>query len=237
MRFVFAAVAAAAIAGAVVFALLGYGGSTTTSAATISLGAPTNDTPSSPTGQFTRTGSVLRQGGKPELLFVGALYCPHCGVERWAIVKALSQFGAFSHVRGTTNGQGVPTFDLTGAQYASRYVAFVHKDVEDQSYTTLQSLSPQEQSLFSRYDPTGVIPMILVGGYAMNNSPIDPSVIDGKSFATVENGLKRGSHTSFVRDINAEANVVTALLCHADGMQPRSACGRHVVRGLTTSIP
>ena len=36
---------------------------------------------------------ALTSGGKPEILYVGAEYCPYCAAERWAMVVALSRFG------------------------------------------------------------------------------------------------------------------------------------------------
>ena len=36
--------------------------------------------------------------GKPEVLYIGAEYCPYCAAERWAMVQALSRFGTFSNL-------------------------------------------------------------------------------------------------------------------------------------------
>jgi hypothetical protein len=30
-----------------------------------------------------------------------------------------------------------------------------------------------------------------------------------------------------VQDVNAEANIITALICHADGSRPGKACHHH----------
>ena len=222
--------------GAVAVAMHGYGSTTPTSAVAATLGAPTGATPPTPTGQFHKVGSVLRQGGKAEFVFFGALYCPHCAVERWAIVKSLSQFGRFSHMSSTTNGQGVPTFDLTHATFQSKYVSFEARDMQDQSGNTLQALSADQQSLFRQYDPTGGIPLVAVGGYAMSGSPILPDEISGRPFNAVQSALKHNVSDNFVQDINAEANVLTALICHADGMQPQAPCGRSVIRHLVASV-
>lgn len=229
-------VAVIAMAAAVLFALHGYGQGATPKAVAASLGAPTSAVPSSPLGNFTKVGPMVRQQGKLQLLFVGALYCPHCAVERWAIIKALSQFGTFSHIKSTTNGSGVPTFDLTGAQYTSRYVAFDHKDIEDQSYKKLQTLSPDENATFQRLDPSGGIPLVSVGGYAMSGSPIDPAELSGQSFDTIQHGLKGGSSQAATTDINAEANVLTGLICHADGMKPGAACNRPTIQHIVSAM-
>jgi len=231
------AVMAAAV---VVLAAFGYAfhqnGNGAGSAVAAGLGSPSTTTPVSPVGDFKPVGNVLRQGGKPEMFFAGALYCPHCAVERWAIVKALQGFGSFSGQRSTTNGDGVPTFDLTHATYHSRYVAFVARDIQDQQYHPLQSLTGQQQALFNRYDSTGSIPLVLVGGYAMSGSPIDSSEAQGRSFTNVQQALRQGKHDNFVHDVNDESTVITGLLCHADGMQPASTCNRGPVRSVVREL-
>ena len=40
----------------------------------------------------TVTGTPLTSDGKPELLYLGAEYCPFCAAQRWAMVNALSRF-------------------------------------------------------------------------------------------------------------------------------------------------
>jgi hypothetical protein len=45
-------------------------------------------------------GAPLTSGGKPEILYVGAEYCPYCATERWPLAVALSRFGTFSGLHG-----------------------------------------------------------------------------------------------------------------------------------------
>lgn len=230
--------AAAALAGAVAFALHGNTAGTSTTAVAASLGPPTSEVASPPTGAFTHVGTPLYQGGKPELLFIGAQYCPHCAGQRWAIVKALNQFGTFSGVTSSTNDDGtVPTFDLTGAKYTSKYVAFDHKDVEDRNHNPLQSLSPNEQSIFNQLDPSGGIPLITVGDYTLLGDGYDLSVIEGKSFTAVQHAMQAGDQsTPLVSAINGEANSITAFICHADKMQPQTVCGRPAIRRIVSHL-
>ncbi len=234
-------VAAAALAGSLVYALHATSAGPTAAVAA-SLGAPTEAVPASPTGQFSPAGSVIRQGGKPELLFVGAQYCPFCAAERWAVVKALSQFGTFSGLASSSSSSGeggfgaIPTFNLLHATYRSSFVAFVHKDIEDRNHNSLQTLTSQEQALFSRNDPDGGIPMVLAGGYKMEGAGYSPGEIDNKPFSAVQRALRAGHDTGFARDINAETNVITALLCHADGGRPAATCDRSGVSGIASRL-
>src|SRR5579883_612664 len=48
---------------------------------------------------------ALTQDGKPEVLYMGAEYCPFCAAERWAMIAALSRFGSFSNLHTTTSSE------------------------------------------------------------------------------------------------------------------------------------
>jgi hypothetical protein len=230
--------AVAALAAAVVFALRGNAASVSENAVAAGLGAPTSDVASPPTGAFNYVGAPLYQGGKPELLFIGAQYCPHCAGQRWAIVKALDQFGTFSNVTSSANDDGtIPTFNLHDATYTSNYVAFDHKDLEDRSHNPLDTLSPDEQAIFNRLDPSGGIPLIAVGGYALLGDGYDLSLIQGKPFNAVQQAMQRGSRSDpLVSAVNGETNSITAFICHADRMQPHTVCNRPVIRSIVSQL-
>ena len=46
------------------------------------------------------TGPPLLSNGKPEMLYIGAEFCPYCAGMRWAMAVALSRFGTLSPLRG-----------------------------------------------------------------------------------------------------------------------------------------
>ena len=46
-------------------------------------------------------GARLTAAGNPEMLFVGAEFCPICATERWVMLVALSHFGTFANVSKT----------------------------------------------------------------------------------------------------------------------------------------
>jgi thiol-disulfide isomerase/thioredoxin len=213
-------------------------------AASASLGGLSTSRPSGSTGNFHHVSAPFRQGRKPVFLFVGAQYCPYCAAERWGIVKALSRFGTWSNLRVGHSSDGslgdnlgsIPTFELFGAQYRSRYLAFQSRDVEDNAGNTLQSLSTLQQTLFNRYDSTGSIPFVYVDGYAMSGSGYSPTELQGHSFAEITRQLQANGHAVYANDINGEANLLTALVCKADGNQPGSVCNQAVIRGIARSI-
>jgi hypothetical protein len=104
-------------------------------------------------------------------------------------------------------------------------------------------------------------PLLLVGGYLqMGPQVVFPADLEGPApggssgppgssqapttglpFATVHDALANNTPTkqftpSALYDINAEANLIEALVCHADGMQPRKTCGRIVIRKLLKEV-
>src|SRR5215472_10970196 len=59
---------------------------TTVPASTLdAVGKGTGDSPLQPT---QGSPAALTSGGKPEILYVGAEYCPYCAAERWAMAVA-----------------------------------------------------------------------------------------------------------------------------------------------------
>ena len=58
--------------------------------------------------------------GKPEVLYVGAEFCPFCGAERWPLIVALSRFGHFTTLTNMQSAQALgvprhPDLQLRGA--------------------------------------------------------------------------------------------------------------------------
>src|SRR4051794_39526551 len=104
-------------------------------------------------------GITLTRGGKPELLYVGAEYCPYCAAERWAMVTALSRFGTFKNLGAITSSStdvypNTHTFTFYGPTYTSNYLTFQSKEVETNQaegtgYTPLEKLDAQESQLLS----------------------------------------------------------------------------------------
>lgn len=93
------------------------------------------------------------------------------------------------------------------------------------------------------------LPLVLVGGYVQANLEIiklgdfstyatttTPNFIpapSGLPFATIQSDLQKGidpPNTTLNEDVDAEANVMTTLICHADGGKPKSVCSRPAIR-------
>ena len=110
----------------------------------------------------------VKSGGKPEIVYMGANYCPYCAAFRWPFVIALSRFGHFTglHVTGSGSHDVYPnthTLSFYGSTYSSPYISFSSTELETNvctnvtsqgcvAYKPLQSASAADQRLFSTYD-------------------------------------------------------------------------------------
>jgi len=185
----------------------------------------------------TISGSTLMANGKPEMLYVGAEYCPYCAAERWAMIVALSRFGTFTglhtvHSSSTDTDPNTPTFTFYKSSYTSQYLTFtpleIQTNIPDPStgtYTTLQTPTAAQQALVTKYDGSGgAIPFIDFGNkYVISGVSYDPGVLDGLSWATIANDLSNPNST-VAKAVDGTANYITAAICKMTGNQPASAC-------------
>ena len=197
-------------------------------------------------------GTTLTVGGKPEMLYMGAEYCPYCAAERWAMIVALSRFGTFSGLATThsasVSGAGssepypnTPTWTFVNAKYSSPYLAFtpveMNTNIPDPStgsYTTLQTPTAAQQALITKWDnqpyipssePAGSIPFIYFGGKSMivGTSPALNQALSGLDWNQIAADLHNPS-SAVAKAEDGEANYITAAICKMTGNQPASAC-------------
>ncbi len=191
--------------------------------------------------------------GKPEVLYVGAEYCPYCAAERWAMIIALSRFGSFSGIRSMTSAAddvypSTPTFTFHGATYQSQYVDFVAVETttnvkgSDGQYQPLDPLTPAEQALVNQYDgppytsSSGSIPFIDFGNrYVMSGATYQPDVIHGMSWSEIAQSLQ-DPNSRQAKAILGSANLLTAAICKASGQQPASVCSSPAISSLEAKL-
>src|ERR1022692_2680636 len=103
------------------------------------------------------SGSALTSAGKPEVLYIGAEYCPYCATERWAMAVALSRFGTFTGLRGihsisTDVDPNTPTLTFYKSTYTSKYLVFMPVEETTVSKAALQTPTAAQQALLAKYD-------------------------------------------------------------------------------------
>ena len=190
------------------------------------------------------SGSALKSGGKPEMLYMGAEYCPFCAAERWGMVVALSRFGTFKNLSTTHSASGdefpnTSTWTFYKSSYTSKYLTFTSVEMQTnklasdgQSYTTLQTPTAAQNALLDKYDAPpyvassdkGAIPFIDIGNkYMISGSSYSPQVLQGKTWSQIATALKDPS-SPIAKAIDGTANYITAAICKVTGNQPASAC-------------
>ncbi|HVT21977.1 MAG TPA: DUF929 family protein [Mycobacteriales bacterium] len=181
---------------------------------------------------------ALTKDGKPEVLFIGAEFCPYCAAERWAIVQALSRFGTFSGLKQIRSSEdNLATFSFYKSSYTSKYLSFNPIEYEDGSQNVLEQDSKAEDALWKKYTGQGSFPFLYYGGkYVQTQVGFAVSDLSGKTWAQVADDLKDPS-SQLAKDIVGEANTITAMLCKLTNGQPSSACSASGVSGVTLPQP
>lgn len=209
------------------------------------------------------SGPALESGGKPEVLFIGAEYCPFCAAERWPLIVALSRFGRFRvlHDASSTNQSvfpGTPTFSFVGNQYVSPYVTFsgveLYSDLigADGAFTRIAGLTGAQQAIVARAGASGAItagtaPFVDIGGQvATSTSAFTPALLAGQSQAQVADevatmspaptGSVPGSSVPTGRAVIAAANQLTAGICLVTGSRPAAVCQSKGVRAAAAAL-
>jgi hypothetical protein len=103
----------------------------------------------------TKGQAALTSASLPQVLYVGAEYCPYCAMTRWSIVAALSRFGTFKNLKMTSsaNSDGnIPTFSFLRSTYTSPYFVFTPYESLDRNQNTLQATPSWATALYTKYD-------------------------------------------------------------------------------------
>ena len=194
----------------------------------------------------------LYAAGKPEVLFVGAEYCPFCAAERWPLVLALSRFGHFGMLHDmlsstTSVFPGIQTFSFFDASYTSPYLTFtgieIYSDVAapNGAFTKITNLTPGQQTLVTHYGAAsrtgnGTYPLVDIDNMVVSTtSGFSPATILRIPRSTIISDLKKGE-TPASRAIVASANYLTAGICAATDQQPSSVCTSKGVRAAAQSL-
>lgn len=198
------------------------------------------------------SGAPLTSGGKPEVLYIGAEFCPYCGAERWAMTVALSRFGSFAglrfiHSSSTDVYASTPTLTFYRSTYTSKYLTFVPVETQTATGATLQVPTAAEQALMNKYQPSGSIPFVDVGNkYAILVAQYLPSTLgtvygpgvpsaSALSWAQVARDLQSPGNP-VAQQILGAANHITAAICKITNGQPGSVCTAPAVRAVGRSI-
>ncbi len=181
----------------------------------------------------TAAGGALTQNGKPEVLFIGAEFCPICAAERWPMTIALMKFGTFTNL-GTTHSAvsdgDAGTWTYYGSTYSSPYLSFVPRELYTNQpsgsyYKPLDTLTKAEQAVWTANEGTNLaFPFIDFGGQAvLESAQYNPQTLYYKSFSEILASVGSNNNTIGAQ-INSAAAVFTKYLCNMTKDQPSSVC-------------
>lgn len=203
--------------------------------------------PNSLAGQPALTGKSSTGATVPEVLYVGAEYCPYCAAERWPTIVALSRFGTFTGlgnmtVPSTESYAGTPTFTFVRSTFKSKYLTF--QSVEEYTtvvptgakfYSKLQTPTPSEQKVYKKYDTAkyvpglgatnaGSIPFLSIGNkFLVAGASYTPATLANLSRSQIAAGLSQPT-LPVTQAIITSANYQTAAFCVITKNQPGSVC-------------
>jgi thiol-disulfide isomerase/thioredoxin len=209
---------------------------------------PTGPTAVSP---LKAASGTLTENGKPEVLYMGAEYCPYCAAERWAMVVALSRFGTFTnlhfiHSSSTDNYASTPTLTFYGSTYTSKYLTFTPVEGYNTTGGVLQKPTAAQTALINKYTQ-GEFPFVDVGGkYVVDGAQYLPSTFgsietagepqkNALTWAEIANDLQNPNN-AVGQEVIGAANHITAAICKVTGGQPGSVCKSPAVTKIGSDI-
>ena len=174
----------------------------------------------------------LTAAGKPDLLYIGAEFCPVCATERWAMYVALSKFGTFSpqpgQIHSALQDGDIPTLTFYGTTFTSRYLTFTPVETttnqpEGNYYAALQKPTATEQQLWQSHTGESFPWLDFGGRMQLASAQFDPTILEGQTFSNIVSEIGNNS-TLIGADIDAASKVLIQSICSLTGGQPSSVC-------------
>jgi hypothetical protein len=171
----------------------------------------------------------LTSGGKPEMLFIGAEFCPYCAAERWSMGVALSRFGTLNGYDTVSSSAddvdpSTHSLDFDKYHYTSKYLTFTAVENEDRNQKPLQKTTAAQTATWGKVGGSQSYPFVDFGNkYKITGPSFDPAVLKGLSQAQIASQLANPK-SKVAQAINGAANAITAAICGMTNNQPSTVC-------------
>ncbi|MCL5067984.1 MAG: DUF929 domain-containing protein [Thaumarchaeota archaeon] len=181
------------------------------------------------TAPTTISGTPLTSNGKPEVLYIGAEYCPYCAAERWSMIIALSKFGTFSNLQYMLSSSSdvfanTATFTFLSSTYVSNYITLTTVENEDRSGKPLQSVTTEESTIWTQYMPNPGYPFIDFGNQLLiTGYQFSVGVLSGLNWTQIASQLDN-PNSAVAKSIDGAANTMIKAICTITNDQPSSVC-------------
>jgi thiol-disulfide isomerase/thioredoxin len=190
------------------------------------------------------TGNALTASGKPEMLYIGAEYCPFCAAMRWSMAVAMSKFGTFGPLKGIHSSPtdvypNTPTLTFYKQKYTSPYLTFTPVENLNVQKKQLQPVSSSQQALWTQYGTTnGSVgyPFIDFGNKVALTGPLYlPTMLHGLTWAQIASKLKN-PNDPVAQAVDGAANYMTASICKMTGDKPGSVCSAPQIKAIEANL-
>jgi Domain of unknown function (DUF929) len=187
------------------------------------------------------TDTPLTSNGKPEVLYVGAEFCPFCATERWAMTVALSRFGTFSPLHGihssaTDSPASIPTVTFYKSTYTSKYLTFTPVETTEVDRSKpLQTPTAAQAKLWQKYTQEGIPFVDFANKYVITGVTYNYQVLQGKTWAQIAADLQDPS-TDIAQGADGAANQITAAICKLTNGQPATVCATPLITSLQAKL-
>ena len=193
--------------------------------------------------------TALTADGKPEVLYVGAEFCPFCASVTWGLVTALNRFGTFTTLDLTSSASddvypNTATFTFHKSVYTSTYITFRGYELSDRAHKQLDTMPSAETKVFQTFDQppyaeaasAGSIPFLAIGGhYLLHGATYDPQLLHGLTQRQIAAHLNNPDDP-IAQAIFAEANLLSAAICQSTGGKPASVCSSAGVKAAAATL-
>lgn len=188
------------------------------------------------------------QIGKPEVLYVGADYCPYCAGVRWALVLSLLRFGELNDLRYMQSSpvdvySNTATFSFYQSSYESQLLNFAGVEIQDREGKPLEKPTPEQVAIFQKFNAppytnsAGAVPFIYIGGrYIQVGASFRPDALTDLSWQDIAGQLK-DINSPVSQAVLPSANQLTAAICQVLPEKPEQVCDAPGVKVAATTLP
>jgi hypothetical protein len=189
-------------------------------------------------------GGPLTSAGKPEMLYIGAEFCPYCAAMRWSMAIALSRFGTLTPLHGihsssTDSYPNTSTLTFYKSGYTSNYLTFTPVENLTVTKALLQSPTTAENDIWAKYEPNSQqrgYPFIAFSNKLALEGPIyNPGILAGKTWSQIAAALKTPS-SPIAQGVDGAANYLTGAICRMTNNQPADVCTSKAVTAVQSGL-
>jgi hypothetical protein len=190
------------------------------------------------------SGAALTSGGKPQMLYIGAEFCPYCAATRWSMAVALSRFGTLTPLHGIHSSStdafpNTATLTFYKSGYNSKYLDFTPVEVQKVNRAPLQNPTSAQNAVWAKYEPNPAkrgYPFIAFSNKAVLEGPIfDAGVLQGKTWSQIAAAMHDPT-SSVAQGVLGGANYITGAICKMTNNQPSDVCSSPAVTAVQSGL-